>query len=330
MIDPFGRQITYLRLSVTDRCDLRCIYCMAERMTFLPKAELLTLDELDRLATAFISRGVRKLRITGGEPLVRRGVVDLIEELGRHVRSGHLDELTLTTNATQLAHHADRLAAAGVKRINVSLDSVDPETFERVTRGGKLETVLQGLEAAQKAGLSTKINTVVLATDNQEQIGDLVAWAHGCGHDLTLIEVMPMGDTGIDRLSQYVPLTVVRAALEKRFTLIPTSHTTGGPSRYLRVAETGRLLGLITPLTNNFCAGCNRVRVSATGQLALCLGREEGADLRAPLRMYPDDDRPLHMVLDEALGRKPEGHGFDYTRFGSAPAVSRHMSVTGG
>lgn len=330
MIDPFGRSITYLRLSVTDRCDLRCTYCMAEKMTFLPKRDLLTLEELDRVSTAFIAKGVKKLRITGGEPLVRSDVVDLIDNLSRHLKSGALDELTLTTNGTQLAKHATRLARAGVKRLNVSIDSLVPETYARVTRGGDLGSVLDGIKAANDQGMRVKINAVALKHDNADELADMVEWAHGEGHDFTIIEAMPMGEIGEDRFDQYLPLSIVREGLESRWQLTPLAHRTGGPARYVRVEETGGQLGFITPLTHNFCEGCNRVRLTCTGQLYMCLGQEDNADLRAVMRDNPQSDEALAAAIDEAISRKPKGHDFVIDRPGSAPAVPRHMSVTGG
>ncbi|MEM7767173.1 MAG: GTP 3',8-cyclase MoaA [Pseudomonadota bacterium] len=331
LVDRFGRQISYLRLSVTDRCDLRCTYCMAEKMVFLPRKDLLTLEELERLCTVFIDRGVRKIRLTGGEPLVRRGILDLFDQLGGRLGHG-LDELTLTTNATQLASSADRLARAGVKRVNISLDSLDPETFKRVTRRAELPRVLDGIDAALEAGLKVKINTVALKQDNADEIPDMVAWAHSKGMDLTLIEVMPLGETGEDRFDQYIPLPMIRDALDTRFTLedLPQTDRLGGPSRYARIAETGRRVGFITPLTNNFCAGCNRVRVTCTGRIYMCLGQDDHVDLRAALRDTPGDDAALHESLDRALGAKPEKHDFRIDRRGAKPALDRHMSTTGG
>lgn len=330
MIDPFGRSVTYLRLSVTDRCDLRCTYCMAENMTFLPKRDLLTLEELDRVSSAFITKGVKKLRITGGEPLVRRDVLGLIDNLSRHLKSGALDELTLTTNGTQLARHAARLARAGVKRLNVSIDSLVPETYARVTRGGDLGAVLDGIRATNGEGIQVKINAVALKQDNVDELADMIHWAHGEGHDFTIIEAMPMGEIGEDRFDQYVPLSIVRERLEARWQLTPLAHRTGGPARYVRVEETGGQLGFITPLTHNFCEGCNRVRLTCTGQLYMCLGQEDNADLRAVMRDNPDSDVALSSAIDEAISRKPKGHDFVIDRPGSAPAVPRHMSVTGG
>ena len=303
---------------------------MAEKMTFLPKRDLLTLEELDRVSTAFIAKGVKKLRITGGEPLVRRDVLDLIDNLSRHLKSGALDELTLTTNGTQLAKHATRLARAGVKRLNVSIDSLVPETYARVTRGGDLGSVLDGIKVANDQGMRVKINAVALKHDNADELADMVEWAHGEGHDFTIIEAMPMGEIGEDRFDQYLPLSIVREGLESRWQLTPLAHRTGGPARYVRVEETGGQLGFITPLTHNFCEGCNRVRLTCTGQLYMCLGQEDNADLRAVMRDNPQSDEALAAAIDEAISRKPKGHDFVIDRPGSAPAVPRHMSVTGG
>jgi len=330
VIDPYGRHVTYLRLSVTDRCDLRCTYCMPRQMTFLPKRDLLTLEELDHLATAFIRKGVRKLRITGGEPLVRRDVMTLIEALARHLDGGALDELTLTTNGTQLARYAHRLAGAGVKRINVSIDSLDPAAYRHITRGGDLAAVLEGIRSATAAGLTIKINAVALKHDNARELESMIAWAHGEGHDFTVIEAMPLGDMDADRFDQYLPLSDVRAKLEARWRLMPLAHRTGGPARYVRVEETGGQLGFITPLTHNFCEGCNRVRLTCTGQLYMCLGQDASADLRAVVRAHPGSDAALDRAIDEAIARKPKGHDFVIDRPGAAPAVARHMSVTGG
>ncbi|RAI38878.1 GTP 3',8-cyclase MoaA [Rhodoplanes roseus] len=329
LVDPFGRAITYLRVSVTDRCDLRCVYCMSEHMTFLPKADILTLEELDRLCAAFVARGTRKLRITGGEPLVRRGIMTLFRSLSRHIETGALDELTVTTNGSQLDKYAGELAACGVRRINVSLDTLDPQKFRDITRWGDLGQVQAGITAAQRAGIAVKINAVGLKGVNEDELGDLVAWAHGEGMDLTIIEVMPLGDIGESRLDQYLPLSMVRAKLAERFTLTESDYRTGGPARYVRVAETGGRLGFITPLTHNFCESCNRVRLTCTGTLFMCLGQEDAADLRAALRASPDDSL-LHATLDEAIGRKPKGHDFVIDRRKQRPAVGRHMSVTGG
>ena len=327
--DSFGRDITYLRMSVTDRCDLRCNYCMAENMTFLPRKDLLTLEEVDRLAASFIARGVRKIRLTGGEPLVRRGLMDLITDMSRHLKSGALDEITLTTNATQLSKFADQLARAGVKRLNVSLDSRDPETFAKLTRRDALGQVLDGIDAALEAGLKIKINAVALKGTNEKEIPDLMEWTHSKSMDMTLIEVMPMGEIDGDRVDQYLPLTEIREALDAKYTLTETPFRTGGPSRYVRVEETGGLLGFITPLTNNFCAGCNRVRVTCTGQIYMCLGQSDSLDLRAAMR-GENPEQALDAALDLAMINKPEKHDFDITKRGQSPAVPRHMSVTGG
>ena len=329
MIDPFGRHITYLRVSVTDRCDFRCVYCMAEDMTFLPKAEVLSLEELERLCGAFVRRGVRKLRLTGGEPLVRKNVMSLIRGLGRHLDSGALDELTLTTNGSQLGKYAKDLAAIGVKRLNVSMDTLDPARFRELTRWGDLDQVMRGLDAAQEAGLRIKINAVALRGVNDAEFGDLIRWTHGRGMDLVLIEVMPMGEIGETRLDQYMPLSLVRSEIAKEFTLVESDYRTGGPARYFTVAETGGRLGFITPLTHNFCESCNRVRLTCTGTLYMCLGQEDAADLRAPLRASESDDE-LDRAITAAIARKPKGHDFVIDRRHSGPAVPRHMSVTGG
>lgn len=328
LIDSFARQISYVRLSVTDRCDLRCSYCMPERMQFLPKNEVLSLEELHRLALAFVARGVRKIRLTGGEPLVRRDVMTLVERLGQEIGSG-LDELTLTTNGTQLSEHAQALADAGVRRINVSLDTLRHDLFAQLTRRDALSQVLNGLDAAHKAGLQVKLNTVALKGLNEDEIPDLIAWAHGCGFDLTLIEVMPLGEVEEDRFDRYLPLTAVRDALERRWTLRSSAHSTGGPARYVDVAETGGRIGFITPLTNNFCAGCNRVRVTATGQIYMCLGQNDRVDLRAALR-GENSDAALDAALDRAMRGKPQRHDFHIDAPGAAPALARHMSMTGG
>jgi GTP 3',8-cyclase len=329
MIDPFGRKISYLRVSVTDRCDFRCTYCMAEDMTFLPKADLLTLEELDRLCSAFVAKGVRKLRITGGEPLVRRNVMSLFRSLGRHLQSGALDEITLTTNGSQLARFASDLHAAGVRRVNVSLDTLDPALFTRITRWGKLDSVLEGIDAAQRAGLKVKINAVALRGVNEDEIGKLMLWAHGRDMDLTLIETMPMGDTGEDRTEQYLPLSLVRSRLAQQFTLKESVFRTGGPARYVDVAETGGRIGFITPLTHNFCESCNRVRLTCTGTLFMCLGQEDKAELRPVLRASASDE-DLRTAIDGAITRKPKGHDFVIDRRQNGPAVPRHMSMTGG
>ena len=329
LLDSYGRQITYLRLSVTDRCDLRCRYCMAEDMTFLPKRDVLSLEELEEIAGAFIDRGVRKIRITGGEPLVRRDVMTLMARLGQRLERGELDEVTLTTNGTQLVHHADVLYGLGVRRINVSLDTLNDETFARLTRRRALDQVLRGLDAAQAAGLKIKINAVALKGVNDAELPALIEWAHGRGMDLTLIEVMPLGEVDEDRTDQYLPLTAVRDDLARNWTLTPLAMRTGGPSRYVRVEETGGVLGFITPLTNNFCDGCNRVRVTCTGRIYMCLGRDDYVDLRAALR-GPDPQAALGAALDAAMIRKPERHAFEIKTPGAAPAVARHMSMTGG
>jgi len=327
MIDRFGRRITYLRVSVTDRCDLRCTYCMAESMTFLPKAEILSLEELDRLCSAFIRLGVRKLRFTGGEPLVRRDVVGLFESLGRHLRSRALDELTLTTNGTQLARHADALARAGVRRVNVSLDSLDPDRYRSLTRWGRLEKVLAGIAAADEAGLAIKINAVAMKDMPDGEADALIEWCGARGYDLTFIEAMPLGDTGSDYRDRYRPLDALRQDLATRWRLEETDYSSGGPARYVTVAETGRRLGFITPLSENFCATCNRVRVTCTGRFFTCLGRAGSVDLREPIRAA-DDDEALEATIRAAIAGKPLGHEFvaDMAR----PALDRHMSVTGG
>jgi len=330
MLDPFGRTISYLRVSVTDRCDFRCVYCMAEDMTFLPKAEVLSLEELDRLCSAFVGLGVRKLRLTGGEPLVRRGIMTLVRNLGRHLQTGHLDELTLTTNGSQLAKYAEELVDCGVRRVNVSLDTLDPDKFRAITRWGDLAKVMRGIDAAQAAGLQVKINAVALRGVNDDELTDMVAWSGDNGHDITFIEVMPMGDIGgEDRLDQYLPLSMVRAKLQERFTLTESDHRTGGPARYWTVEETGGRLGMITPMTHNFCESCNRVRLTCTGTLYMCLGQDDAADLRAPLRAS-ESDEPLVDAIHEAIARKPRGHDFVLDRRRSRASVSRHMSVTGG
>jgi len=329
LMDPFQRAITYLRVSVTDRCDFRCVYCMSEHMAFLPKAELLSLEELDRLCSAFVTRGVTKLRLTGGEPLVRRGIMTMVSSLSRHLATGALKELTLTTNGSQLQRYASELKANGVERINVSLDTLDADKFRAITRWGELDKVLAGIDAAQAAGLQIKINAVALKGVNEAEIGDLLAWTHGRGMDLTVIEVMPLGDIDESRLDQYLPLSIVRARLAERYTLDEIDYQTGGPARYVRVKETGGRLGFITPLTHNFCESCNRVRVTCTGTLYMCLGQNDAADLRGPLRASESDDL-LHDAIDEAITRKPKGHDFVIDRRHQKSAVSRHMSTTGG
>jgi cyclic pyranopterin phosphate synthase len=327
MTDRFGRRITYLRVSVTDRCDFRCVYCMAEDMTFLPRKDLLSLEEIDRLTSAFIARGVRKLRLTGGEPLVRRNIMWLVRSLSRHLGAG-LDELTLTTNGSQLARYAEELAECGVKRINVSLDTLDPGKFRVITRKGDFHQVMSGIDAASRAGLKIKINTVALRDVNEAELEDILRWAHGRGFDLTLIETMPMGEVGADRVEQYLPLSIVRTRLERHFTLDEIPYRSGGPARYVQVRETGGRLGFITPMTHNFCEACNRVRVTCTGTLYMCLGQEDAADLRAPLRAS-QDDALLHAAIDEAIARKPKGHDFVIGR-DQKPSVARTMSLTGG
>ena len=327
LIDGFGRTVTYLRVSVTDRCDLRCVYCMAEHMTFLPKAEVLSLEELDRISTAFVGLGVRKLRLTGGEPLVRKGMMDLVRGLGRHLKTGALEELTLTTNGTRLTEFAGDLAAAGVRRINVSMDTLKPDLFRKLTRGGDLAKVQAGIAAAQAAGLAVKINAVALKDDNAVEIPDLIRWAHGAGHDLTLIETMPLGEIEADRTDQYLSLAQVRRELESFWTLEDLPLSTGGPARYVRIAETGGRLGLITPLSHNFCEACNRVRLTCTGTLHSCLGQDDASDLRAVIRAGASD-ADLIEAIRNAVDAKPKGHDFQITR--RAPAVARHMSTTGG
>jgi cyclic pyranopterin phosphate synthase len=329
LIDRFGRAITYLRVSVTDRCDFRCFYCMSENMTFLPKRDLLSLEELDRLCSAFVARGVTKLRLTGGEPLVRRDIMVLFRSLSRHLDRGALKELTLTTNASQLARYAKELADCGVKRVNVSLDTLDPRKFHEITRWGDLNKVIEGIDAAQAAGLHVKLNAVALKDTNENEIPSLMEWAHGRGMDLSLIEVMPLGEVGTERVDQYLPLSLVRAKLAERYTLEDIDYRTGGPARYVSVKETGGRLGFITPLTHNFCEGCNRVRVTCTGTLFMCLGQDDSADLRTPLRVSEADDA-LHAAIDDAIARKPKGHDFVIDRRTRQPAVARHMSTTGG
>ncbi len=330
LIDPFQRAISYLRVSVTDRCDFRCVYCMAENMTFLPKAEVLSLEELSRLCNAFIDLGVDKLRLTGGEPLMRKDIMRLFRDLGRRLDGGGLEELTVTTNGSQLARFAHELADCGVRRINVSIDTLDPVKFKEITRWGDLSKVMAGLDAADKAGLAVKLNAVALKGVNDLELADMLMWCGDRGYDMTVIEVMPMGDIGgEDRLDQYLPLSMVRAKLEERFTLTDIPYKTGGPARYVRVEETGGRLGFITPLTHNFCESCNRVRLTCTGTLYMCLGQDDAADLRAPLRSS-EDDADLHAAIREAITRKPKGHDFIIDRRHRGPAVARHMSVTGG
>jgi cyclic pyranopterin phosphate synthase len=329
MVDSFARAITYLRVSVTDRCDFRCVYCMSEHMAFLPKADLLTLEELDRLCSAFVAKGVTKLRLTGGEPLVRRGIMTLVSSLSRHLQSGALKELTLTTNGSQLSKYAQDLKACGVERINVSLDTLDADKFRTVTRWGDLAKVMMGIDAAQTAGLRVKINAVALKGVNEDDLAPMIDWAHGRGMDMTIIEVMPLGDIGEDRLDQYLPLSLVRARLAECYTLEDIDYRTGGPARYVKVKETGGRLGFITPMTHNFCESCNRVRVTCTGTLYMCLGQEDAADLRKPLRVS-ENNQALYAAIDDAIARKPKGHDFIIDRRHKRPALARHMSVTGG
>jgi GTP 3',8-cyclase len=330
LIDPFQRRITYLRVSVTDRCDFRCVYCMAEDMTFLPKVEILTLEELERVSAAFVRLGVRKLRLTGGEPLVRRNIISLFRGLGRLMRTGELGELTLTTNGSQLSRYATELHDCGVRRVNVSLDTLDPHKFAAITRWGKLDKVLEGIAVAKAAGLRVKINTVALKGVNDDEAVNLVAWAGAQGHDITFIEVMPMGEIGEGaRLDQYLPLSLLRAKLAERYALEETDYRSGGPARYFVCRETGGRVGFITPMTHNFCESCNRVRLTCTGTLYMCLGQEDAADLRTPLRQS-DNDALLTAAVREAISRKPKGHDFVIDRRHLRPAVSRHMSVTGG
>lgn len=329
LVDTFGRHISYLRVSVTDRCDFRCVYCMSENMSFLPKRDLLSLEELDRVCTAFVDRGVRKLRITGGEPLVRKNIMWLFKALSRHLNSGALEELTLTTNGSQLKKYAADLAACGVKRVNVSIDSLDESRFKAITRWGDLKVVLEGMDAAEKAGLKLKINAVALKGVNEDELETMVRFAHDRGADITFIEAMPMGDIGGNRVDQYLPLSIVRARLLNHFTLEDSAFKTGGPARYVTVKETGGRLGFITPMTHNFCESCNRVRLTCTGTLYMCLGQDDKADLREPLRSDVTDGS-LHLAIDRAIAAKPKGHDFIIDRRTSKPSVSRHMSVTGG
>jgi len=329
MIDPFGREVSYLRVSVTDRCDFRCVYCMSEDMKFLPKGDLLSLEELDRLCSAFVDKGVNKLRITGGEPLVRRDIMSLFKSLSRHLVSGALKDLTLTTNGSQLTKYANELASYGIKRVNVSVDSLDPEKFRRITRRGDLSNVLDGITAAKEAGLHVKINTVALKGINDDEIDALVWWCGEHGHDLTFIETMPMGEIEEDRTDRYLPLTAVRDKLEASWSVKDIDYRTGGPARYMRISETGQRIGFITPLSHNFCESCNRVRITCTGTLSLCLGQMDSADLRKPLRMSDSNDA-LSLAIDEAIGRKPKGHDFVIDRSQETISLDRHMSVTGG
>ena len=329
MQDPFGRMVSYLRVSVTDRCDFRCVYCMSEHMTFLPKKDLLSLEELDRLCIAFIAKGVKKLRITGGEPLVRKNILWLFEALSRHLGSGALEELTLTTNGSQLPKYAQALKDLGVNRINISLDTLKADRFKAITRWGDFSQVMTGIEAAEKAGLKIKLNAVALKGVNEDEIEDMVRFAHGRGMDLTLIETMPLGEIDANRVDQYLPLSIVRARLLDTFTLEDIPYKTGGPARYVSVKETGGRIGFITPMTHNFCESCNRVRLTCTGTLYMCLGQEDAADLRSPLRASADDGL-LNAAIDAAIARKPKGHDFVIDRRTKRPAVGRHMSMTGG
>ncbi len=327
LIDRYGRQITYLRVSVTDRCDFRCVYCMSEHMTFLPKKDVLSFEEIDQIVTAFVARGVRKVRLTGGEPLVRRDIMELVEKIGGHLGQG-LEEVTLTTNGSQLRRHAEGLARAGVKRLNVSLDTLDEKRFTEITRRGRIADVLDGIDAAEAAGLKIKINMVAMRGVNEDEIEPMLHWAHGRGFGLTLIEGMPLGEVGIDRVDTYLPLKEMRERLKTRYTLEPTAHRSGGPARYDRVAETGGLIGFITPMSHNFCESCNRVRLTATGQLYMCLGQDDMVDLRAAIR--DGGAEALDAALDHAMLLKPKGHDFVLDRDHTAPALGRHMSVTGG
>ncbi|WP_290998274.1 GTP 3',8-cyclase MoaA [Hoeflea sp.] len=329
MMDPFGRAVTYLRVSVTDRCDFRCTYCMAENMTFLPKKDLLTLEELERLCSVFVEKGVRKIRLTGGEPLVRKNIMHLVRQLGRHIDAGRMDELTLTTNGSQLARFAPELYDCGVRRINVSIDTLDPDKFRKITRWGELDKVLEGVRAAQAAGLKIKINAVALKDFNDTEIPEMLRWAHGQGMDMTVIETMPMGEIDEDRTDQYLPLSELRSSLERQFTLEDIPFNSGGPARYVTVRETGGKFGFITPMTHNFCESCNRVRLTCTGTLYMCLGQDDAADLRGPLRASEGNEL-LSRAIDEAITRKPKGHDFIIDRTTRQPAVARHMSVTGG
>jgi len=329
LVDPFGRTIDYIRISVTDRCDFRCVYCMSEDMTFLPKKDLLTLEELDRLGSAFVRLGTRRIRITGGEPLVRKGIMELFRQLGRHLDGGGLDELTLTTNASQLARFADALHDCGVRRINVSLDTLNPDRFKAITRWGRHDQVMDGIAAAKKAGLRIKLNAVAMKGVNQNEFDHMIRWCGDQGYDLTFIETMPMGDIDGDRTDQYLPLSMVRADLKERWTLEDIPYRTGGPARYMSVKETGGRLGFITPMTHNFCESCNRVRLTCTGTLYMCLGQDDAADLKTPLRASEGDEL-LETAIHEAIGRKPRGHDFVIDRRTNKPSVSRHMSVTGG
>jgi len=328
LIDPFGREVNYLRVSVTDRCDFRCVYCMSEDMTFLPRKELLTLEELERLCAVFIDKGVRRLRLTGGEPLVRRGIMQLVEALGKHIETGKLEELTITTNGSQLSKYATQLYDYGVRRINVSIDTLDNDKFTKITRWGRMHQVLDGMEAAKAAGLAIKINAVALKGVNEDEIESMMVWAHEQGFDFTVIETMPLGEITEDRADQYLPLSTVRRRLEERYTLTDIPYKTGGPARYVKIEETGGRMGFITPMTHNFCESCNRVRLTCTGTLYMCLGKDDAADLREPLRASEGNEL-LSSAIDEAISRKPKGHDFIIER-NAKPSVSRHMSTTGG
>ena len=330
MIDPFGRSISYLRVSVTDRCDFRCQYCMAEEMTFLPKSEVLSLEELDRVCSAFVRKGVEKIRLTGGEPLVRKDIMVLVRRLSRHLKSGALQELTVTTNGSQLTKLAPQLADAGIRRINVSVDSLKADKFKEITRRGDLDVVLAGIKAARDVGIAVKINAVALKGFNDDEFDDMIRWCGETGTDMTLIETMPMGEVDHDRTDRYLPLSLVRATLAQKWTLEDLDYNSGGPARYVRVKETGRKIGFITPLSHNFCESCNRVRLTCTGTLYMCLGQNDAADLRFPMRVMQESDELLEAAIDEAIGRKPKGHDFIIDRRHKGPAVSRHMSVTGG
>ena len=329
LVDPFGRMVNYLRVSVTDRCDLRCVYCMSENMTFLPRKDLLSLEELDRLCTIFVEKGVKRLRLTGGEPLVRRGIMDFIEKFSRHLKSGALDELTITTNGTQLAKYASQLADCGIKRLNVSLDTLEADRFKSVTRWGDLSRVLEGIKAAHKAGLQIKINMVAVKGFNETEIVPMMKWCHDQGMDLTMIETMPLGEIEHDRNDQFISVSDISKMLQQNYTLTDIPYKTGGPARYVKIEETGGRLGFITPMSHNFCESCNRVRLTCTGVLYMCLGQDDAADLRAPLRESADNDL-VHKAIDEAISRKPKGHDFLIDRDNTKPAVSRHMSTTGG
>ncbi len=330
LVDPFGRTVKYLRVSVTDRCDFRCQYCMAEDMTFLPKSEVLSLEELDRVCTAFVHKGVEKIRLTGGEPLVRKDIMVLVNRLSRHLKSGALRELTVTTNGSQLTKLAPQLADAGIKRINVSVDSLKADRFREITRRGDLDVVLAGIKAARDVGIAVKINAVALKGVNDDEYDDMIRWCAETQADMTLIETMPMGEVDHDRTDHYLPLSLVRARLAEKWTLEDLDYNSGGPARYVRVKETGRKIGFITPLSHNFCESCNRVRLTCTGTLYMCLGQNDAADLRFPMRVMKDSDELLEAAIDEAIGRKPKGHDFIIDRRHKGPAVSRHMSVTGG